>query len=521
MWVLRSYLRILFCLLAIALSYSLTLQARQSGQLTPPPKPKQPATTANGNAENGSAGAPMIVGERISFNVSWSNFPTAANVEIEVAEEGRYFGQDSIQLKTKVETTGSVRSLFGAINNLYTSYVNPNSAIPHRIINAISQGQKVSESTIIIDQTKKQAIFPDDSTISFPSEIYDLPSLLFALRMRSWSENSKQKMSALYGRELIEMEIETKGRERISTQMGSYNTFCVKISPQKNLSRYRVQIWFSDDAQKLPVLITAKLPFGDVRAEMTSASLNFRTANTLVKLNGPGDESGGQSSASPESRHPFPVGEKLTYEVSWGNFMSVGRASVEVRQEGMFGSDRVYELFGEATSAGADRVLINVNDQIKSYALVDKLITVRSDLRIREGKRNKTLTATYDLKQNSATLANGVVIPIRPGTHDLLSFFYAVRAADLKIDSVYSFSILDVNNRLKLITVKVVKEEAISSTLGTRDCLQLDILTPGPSREAVAQVWLTNDSRKLPLYITTRTNFGELRFHLTGIANLK
>jgi len=457
----------------------------------------------------------------LSFNVSWSNFPTAANLEIEVAEQGRYFGQDSIQIKTKVETSGSVRSLFGSINNLYTSYVDPNSAVPHRIVNAISQGQRMSEATIIFDQNRKQAIFPDDTTIPIPAEIYDLPSLLFALRMRSWSENTKQKLSAIYGKELIEMELEVKGRERITTQMGSYNTVCVKVSPQKSLSRYRAQIWFSDDAQKLPVLITAKLPFGDVRVEMTSATLNFRPANRLVKLNGQGDEAGDQSPGSHESRHPFSVGEKLSYEVSWGNFMSVGRASVEVRQEGMSGSDRVYELFGEATSAGADRVLLNVNDKIRSYALVDKLITVRTDLSLREGKRNETVSAIYDLKKNSATLANGSVVAIRPGTYDLLSFFYAVRAADLKIGSVYSYSILDVNNTLKLITVKVVKQEAISSTLGTRDCLQLDILAPGPTRKAVAQAWLTDDSRKLPLYITTRTRFGELRFHLTGIANLK
>jgi len=498
----------------------MTLYAKQSGDLTPPPKPKQPATPINGIA-NSSAGAPLIVGERLSFNVSWSNFPTAANIEIEVAEQGRYFGQDSIQIKTKVETSGSVRSLFGSINNLYTSYVNPNSAVPHRIVNAISQGQRMSEATIIFDQNRKQAIFPDDATIPIPAEIYDLPSLLFALRMRSWSENTKQKLSAIYGKELIEMEVEVKGRERITTQMGSYNTICVKVSPQKSLSRYRAQIWFSDDARKLPVLITAKLPFGDVRVEMTSATLNFRPANRLVKLNGQGDEAEDQSPGSNESRHPFSVGEKLSYEVSWGNFMSVGRASVEVRQEGMSGSDRVYELFGEATSAGADRVLLNVNDKIRSYALVDKLITVRTDLSLREGKRNETVSAIYDLKKNSATLANGSVVAIRPGTYDLLSFFYAVRAADLKIGAVYSYSILDVNNTLKLITVKVVKQEAISSTLGTRDCLQLDILAPGPTRKAVAQAWLTDDSRKLPLYITTRTRFGELRFHLTGIANLK
>jgi Protein of unknown function (DUF3108) len=521
MWFFRSYLGILLCLLAIALSYGLTLHAEQTGELTPPPKPKPPGSTTNGTAASGVSGLPLIVGERLSFNVSWSNFPTAANLEIQVAEQGRYYGQDSIQIKTKVTTSGSVRSLFSEINNFYISYVNPNTAVPHRIVNVISQGKQQSEETVVLDQVKKQAIFQDDKTVSIPAGTYDLPSLLFALRMRSWSENNKQKLSALYGKELIEIEAEVKGRERITTQMGSYNTVCVRVSPQKNLSRYRAQIWFSDDVQRLPVLMTAKLPFGEVRAEMTSATVNFQPANALVKLNGAGEESGEQSPGAVESRLPFSVGERLNYEVSWGNFMSVGRASVEIRQEGMFGSHRVFELLGEATSAGAGRELINVSDQMRSYALVDKLTTVRTDLRLREGKRNKTFNLTYDLQKNTARLSDGSAVAIRPGTLDLLSLFYAIRAADLKIGSVFSYSILDVNNRLKLITVNVVKQEAISSTLGTRDCLQLDILAPGPSRKAAAQVWLTDDSRKLPLYITTRTPFGELRFHLTGTANLK
>jgi hypothetical protein len=142
MWFLGSYLRILFCLSAIILCYGLTLSAKQSGELTPPPKPKLPTPKINGATT--SSGSPIIVGERLSFNISWSNFPIAANLEIEVAEEGQYFGQESIQIKTKVATGGSVRSLFGEINNLYISYVNPNTAVPHSILNANSQVKQIS-----------------------------------------------------------------------------------------------------------------------------------------------------------------------------------------------------------------------------------------------------------------------------------------------------------------------------------------------------------------------------------------
>jgi hypothetical protein len=499
--------------------------------LTPPPKPTSPKPPSTNAANVPSNGSPFVVGERLSFSVSWSNFPTAARLEMEVAERGQFFGQESYQIKTKVETIGPVRSLFGEIDNQYTSYINVNNAVPHKVVTSIRQGQRQAEETIVFDHSKQQAIFSDDSTISMATGTYDLPSLVYGLRLRALPENGRQKLAALYGKELIEIEAVVTKRERVTTQSGAYNTVCVKFYPQKNFSKYRAYIWLTDDEQKLPVMIKAKLSIGELRAELTSATVTSRPSTTLSKLNTLTDESG--KSLPPgaggtngrygggEKGTPFTVGERLNYEVSWGDFVSVGRASFEVRQQGMLGKNRVYEFYGEATSTGAARTLVNVNDQVSSFASVDKLIPLRTDLRLREGRRVKQVSTVYDWSRNFALLSTGTQTAIRPGTLDLVSLFYAIRATDLKIGADNNFLFLDANNRLQMVTIRTVKQETIGGPMGNRETLQLNVLAPAPSLALIAQAWISNDDRRLPLYFAARTRFGELRFQMTSAVNTK
>jgi hypothetical protein len=508
-----------------AICFGLKLYAQQGGGLTPPPKPTAPQSSTAAIATDGS---PFVVGERLLFNVTWMNFPTAARLEMEVAEQGQFFGQESFQIKTKVETTGRVRSLFAIIDNQYTSYINPNTAIPFRIANLIREGQKQAEETIILDQTERQAAYTDGTRLPIPAGIYDLPSILYGLRLRPLPQGERIELSALYGKEIVEIDVEVKARERITTQAGSFNTVCLKLSPQKRFSKYRTLLWLTDDSKKLPVLLSAKLPFGDVRAELASATVTARPAPAALKI--PTDESGssginGANGANGtngkhgrESSLPFSIGEKLNYDISWGNFASVGKASFEVRQQGMLGGDRVFEFYGEATSKGAAQTLINVNDQLSSFVLIDKLAPVRTDLRLREGRRNKQVTAIYNLTNNTATLSNGTVVPISPGTLDLVSLFYAIRASAMKIGAIYNFPFLDANHRLRVVTIKVVKQETIDGPTGQRDSWQLNILI---GQTLIAQAWVSNDPARLPLYIATRTRFGELRFILTSSINTK
>src|SRR5262249_45465502 len=156
-----------------------------------------------------------------------------------------------------------------------------------------------------------------------------------------------------------------------------------------------------------------------------------------------------------------------------------------------------------------------------SLALVDSLIPVRTDLRLREGKRTKQTSATYDWSKNQMSLFGGSKTDIPHGAYDILSLFYAVRAANLKIGAVRDFIFLDANNRLQLVTIKVVNQESIGGPMGTRDALRIDVLAPEPARLLLGQVWLSNDARRLPLYLVTRTRFGEVRFQMISAVNTK
>ncbi|MBO0723154.1 MAG: DUF3108 domain-containing protein, partial [Blastocatellia bacterium] len=399
--------------------------------------------------------------------------------------------------------------------------ITPGTAIPIRVVNILRQGAMQSEETIVLDQTERQATFPDGVRLPIPAGIYDLPSLLYGLRLRPLPQGEKIKLSVLYGKEIADVDVEVKGRESITTQAGTFKTVCLKVSPQRKFSKYRTLVWLTDDNKKLPVLLKANLSAGEVRAELASAKVTARplpALKTLTDESGSSGINGTNGKNGSERKLPFAIGEKLDYEIAYGKFASVGKASFEVRQQGTLEGNRVFELYAEATTRGAGQSLINVEDQLSSYVLSDKLTPVRTDLRIREGKRSKQVTASYNRANNTATLSTGSVVPISPGTLDLVSLFYSIRATDLKIGATHNYPFLDANHRLRTLTARVVREETIEVPAGQRDSLQLDLLL---GQTLVAQVWISNDANRLPLYIATRTSFGELRFLLTGTINTK
>jgi len=119
------------------------------------------------------------------------------------------------------------------------------------------------------------------------------------------------------------------------------------------------------------------------------------------------------------------------------------------------------------------------------------------------------------------SLSNGSQTNFPPGSYDILSLFYAIRAADLKIGMTRDFAFFDANNRPRRLSIKVVKQESIGGPLGARDAFQVDVLAPEPAKPPLAQAWISNDARRLPLYLVTRARFGELRFQLVGAINTK
>lgn len=504
------------------------VQPQTEHQLTPPPRPSSPSSDATSN----NPGGPLMVGERLTFNVSWASFVTAGRMELELADRGMFFGQEGYQLRTRVETVGYARSLLADVDNQYNSYVDARSILPYRIENSTRQGRNRSDELVIFDRARNSARFSDGSEINLPPDTCDLPSSLYALRLRDLKPGASHKFTILFGKTLSEVEAVARPSERVITQAGAYDAIRVEFnikSSAASVNKLRVKAWFSNDVRRLPVLLSMQSPLGELRAELSSSVINTAPRPEIgrtVPGNPPLLASTGLPPPDavfeaitlgevPLDNFPFLVGERLSYDISWGNFVSVGQLSFQVRRQGKLSNRRVYEFVSEAASLGAARAVLNINDIFTSYVDADKLTPVRTDLRLREGRRNKEITADYDQAGNLVRLNNGTSVTIKPETLDLVSLFYAVRASDMKPGSVHTFEFLDANHRPQAVTFRVMKQETIGSPFGPQETLQLDVHKTD-NQQLISQIWITNDARRLPLYLAVRLRIGELRFQLTA-----
>ncbi len=499
-----------------------------SGQFTPPAKmdPPKPALIAPASAR------PFQVGEKLSFTVSWANFASAARLEMEVAGQGAFFGQQGYQLRTKVTTLGQTRALFNEVDNQYISYVDAKSLLPYRADNTTRQGKTSEDDTITIDQQRHLARYGDQSELTLPADTFDLPSLVYALRLREFNEGAKAtKFTALFGKHLVDIEVQVKNRERITTQAGNYDTIRFDLTARtKDKVEYKARIWFSDDKQRLPVLMISKPSFGELRAELAQVTVNpqLNKAN-MIAVNTALPEIASRdpkialetAEATPsefESRLPFAVGERISYDVEWLNLGKIGKVNFAIQRRGSLDNRIVFEMVGELSTIGSARSIINLDDTFKSYVHVDSLVPVRTETTILEGQRRKQIVAIY--KDDSVRLDNGTHFDVKPHTLDLVSLFYAVRASNLTLGANQTIHFVDANHRPRALTIKVAKQESINSALGPRDTLQLDIINQ-ENNQLMAQAWVTNDAKHLPLYIVTRLAFGEIRLNIKNVINGK
>ena len=92
------------------------------------------------------------LGERLTYNVNYSQFVSAAHVEIVVAGRGIFFDRDGFQLKAHVETKGVVNVALLSLNNDYTTYVFAESGLPYRSQQVVREAGRTTEAKIDYNQ---------------------------------------------------------------------------------------------------------------------------------------------------------------------------------------------------------------------------------------------------------------------------------------------------------------------------------------------------------------------------------
>ena len=214
--------------------------------------------------------APYKVGERLTFNVSFSNFISAAHVELLVAARGTFFGREGIQLKGHVETTGVVNAALFAINNDYITYVDPATGLPFHGQQIVRVASRTSETSAEFNQPA--GALPSNETSEF-SGTYDFLSAIYRIRALPLSEGASYNLSVRGEGETYQIEVKVKGRQIIRTNAGSFDTIVTQVRIRNNsgANDYGTRVYFTHDQRHVPVLITAKHSAGEIRAELAGS----------------------------------------------------------------------------------------------------------------------------------------------------------------------------------------------------------------------------------------------------------
>ena len=460
------------------------------------------------------------VGERLTYNVDFSHFISAAHVELFVAGRGRFFNRDGIQLRAHVETSGVVSVALFAINKDYTTYVDPESGLPFRSQQVVRGADRPSEFSSDYNQPAGTAAVPSTlRTGEFPGT-YDLISALYRARAMPLVDGASYFITVRAENEEFHAELKVSGKQRIRTNVGSFNAIATRLNV-KGGHDYNIRAYFSDDQRHVPVLVIAKHPAGEIRAELAGSEIvpppsapGPRTSITPAARPTP--------TPTPSERPktpldlPFKVGEQLNYQVYLGTGVQpFGSITLAVRTRGRFFNRDGLQIAATAQTTGSSARVFAVNDQVTSYVDPETLLPFRTELSLSEGKHRAT--RSYDLDQNrgAVTTENKQRIEIPVGTHDLLSVLYALRTFDLSPQKNNAISILAVTKPRTLL-IKSVRRETIELNGQKVSAIMLQLTVPDDPQSDRLQLrmWVGDDSRHLPLRISAVTELGPARADL-------
>ena len=213
--------------------------------------------------ENGAAiplaQSPYRVGERLTYNVSYSSFPDAAHVELEVVSRGTHFGREAIQLRGHLETTGVINVALLAINTDYVTYIDPGTGLPFRAEETPRDAIKTASSVDDFNQPAGNEAIPPQQK-GFPGT-YDFISAFYRARALPLATGAVYNFSVRGQSTDYQAELKVVGKEIVRTNVGSFSTIVTQIKLNSATIK-NIKAYFSDDPGRVPVLVTARVGAG-------------------------------------------------------------------------------------------------------------------------------------------------------------------------------------------------------------------------------------------------------------------
>jgi hypothetical protein len=209
---------------------------------------------------------------------------------------------------------------------------------------------------------------------------------------------------------------------------------------------------------------------------------------------------------------PIAVGERLEYEVKFGS-LKVGNGTMEVKEitevRGRPAWHTVFTIKGGIP-------LYRVNDVYESWFDTSTLNTLRYHQDVDEGSYERR--RRYEIYPERGMMREGEreEEPTVPNPLDEGSFLYFVRTLPLEVGKTYEFQRY-FKAQGNPVRIRVLRAETVTVPAGTFQTvvLQPTFQTKGIfSQNGRAEVWITDDDRRMMVQMKSKLSFGSLNLYL-------
>jgi Protein of unknown function (DUF3108) len=224
---------------------------------------------------------------------------------------------------------------------------------------------------------------------------------------------------------------------------------------------------------------------------------------------------------------PFKAGERLTYDISWSDYLTAASATVSVREKRASFDSVAYYLVAEGQPVGFVAAIYSVYYKVDSLLDVYTLLPQRGSVFSQEGRHRRMQVTRFDQLQRKATyeMTTATVhkreLRLPSPAHDPLSALYALRTLAMRAGETTTFAVVN-DGMVHTVKVTIAGREPVDTPLGRQNAWKLlpQALDSrgGPGNEQVT-IWISDDTRRLPLRIDAKLDVGVFRLVLREARN--
>jgi len=217
---------------------------------------------------------------RVYYNSVLTGNVTAGEVTFTMFDTTRIInGRNTHHVRVLGKTKG-VFNLFYKVDDRYETFIDEEYLIPRFFIRRVDEGGYIKRQNVTFFQERGRANFVDLKndkriTMDVPSDIQDVLSMIYYARtldLNNARTGDKFNFNFLIDDTVYTSSLEVLGRETIRTSLGHIR--CIKLRPglitgEVFNDSYAMELFISDDRNRLPILMSTEVIVGRVKMELT------------------------------------------------------------------------------------------------------------------------------------------------------------------------------------------------------------------------------------------------------------